>query len=328
MQTQILKYNPGLLTSSELASNVSKSFNWDATSALFFENELTATLPGVVAELYQKLQLSNFIKFKSSTVPGQRFVQFYRSDSAGKPIFVSEGSTEMSFVDLTRSKETYDLVQTKIDISFSKDELDQARLAGVSLIEDKYAAAIQSHAQQTETFGWFGNGTPKVQGWLTNPHVPNTAVAAGESGQTTWKNKTPQEIIYDIGKAIDEYILQGGGNHKPDNLLLSLQNYSYLNTTLMPGSQMYTLLNFVESNFKNLKFDWAFSTDKAFTGNTDGFILYENNPREFWYEWSGPMWSDLRDKEFSDFDKRTAMYMTHGGVIIQRPNAHLFKYGI
>ena len=328
MQNQILNYNPNLLTGSEFAANVSKSFNLDSTSALFFENEITATLPGVVAQLYQKLQLTKYINFKSSAVPGQSFVEFYRSDAAGKPIFVSDGSTEMSFVDLTRSKERYELFQTKIDIAFSKSELDQARLAGISLIEDKYDTAIRSHAQQTEDFGWLGNGTPKIQGWLTNPYVPNTPVAPGDSGQTTWKSKTPQEIIYDIGKAIDEYILQGGDNHVPDTLLLSLQNYSYLNTTLIPGSPVYTLLNFIKGNFANLKIDWAFKFDKAFAGGTDGFILYENNPKHFWYEWSGPMWSDLRDKEFSDYDKRTAMYMTHGGVIIQRPNAHLFKYGI
>jgi hypothetical protein len=328
MENQLCSYTPNLLTSSELAAQTTYKLNLDSTAALFFENEVTATLPTVFANLYQKRQISQFITFKSSAVPGQRFVEYYKSDSAGTPIFVSDNSTQMSYVDLTRSKKTYELFQTKIDISFTKDELDKARLAGVSLIQDKYAAAIQAHAQQTENFGWFGNSAPKLQGWLKHPDVPASVVATGASGQTTWKDKTAQEIVYDIGQAIQEFILQAGGNHTPDTLVVSLQNYSYLNSTFLPGSQMYTLLQFIRNNFQNLNIDWAFSTDKGFVGNSDGFILFEKNPTNFWYENGEPMWAPLRDKEFTNFDQRTALYLTHGGVIITRPNSQLFKYGI
>lgn len=127
-----------------------------------------------------------------------------------------------------------------------------------------------------------------VYGLINNPVITAMLADTGASGQTTWKNKSPDEILEDINVTItrtweqSEYDLSGMANH----ILIPPIQYAYLVSRKVSDAGNISLLTYlVENNIaKNqgieLKIDPSRWCTGAGVGGSDRMFAYVNDKKK------------------------------------------------
>lgn len=131
------------------------------------------------------------------------------------------------------SKDVYKVVPYEVSMSIKIQ--DQLRGAVTSRsIEDIYNAGIRlDYDKYMDINTYLGQKAYGTTGLLNDPTITAVSVAAGASGQTAWKKKTPQEILNDIDDAIVSAwaAAQYDNSAIPNHILIDPENYAYLNRT-------------------------------------------------------------------------------------------------
>jgi hypothetical protein len=87
-------------------------------------------------------------------------------------------------------------------------------------------------------------------GLLNDSRIPAGAVAAGVSTSTLWKNKTPDEILYDVNKILGDAwaASQYDRSAMPNHVLIDPANYIYIKSSKVSGQADKTILKFLLEN--------------------------------------------------------------------------------
>ena len=101
-----------------------------------------------------------------------------------------------------------------------------------------------------DTMTYEGYETLDIYGLVNHPLVDDELVQAGTGGDTTWRSKTPDEILDDINSAIletweaSEYDLNGMANH----ILIDPSNYAYIVTRKVSEAGNVSILQYILEN--------------------------------------------------------------------------------
>lgn len=162
----------------------------------------------------------------------------------------------------------------------------------------------------------------KVYGLVNDPNVLTTTVKAGASGKTTWKDKTPDEILDDINTALtdawthSEYDNSGIPNH----ILISPQNYAYINSQKVSEAGNVSILTYLlENNIaKNQGVDLAIEPSRwciaAGTGGTDRMVAYVNDESKVLIDIPVPLMRAMTQPSVENIAYLTA-YMANIGQV-------------
>jgi hypothetical protein len=131
---------------------------------------------------------------------------------------------------------------------------------------------------------YVGIAKTNTYGLVNNPNITAASVAVGASTKTTWKDKTPDEILYDVNKimtdtwAASEYDLSGMSNH----ILIPPAQYAYLVSTKVSNAGNVSILEFLLANNigKNQGIELCICPSRwcigAGVGETDRMVAYVN----------------------------------------------------
>ena len=162
----------------------------------------------------------------------------------------------------------------------------------------------------------------KVYGLVNDPNVLTTTVKAGISGKTTWKDKTPDEILDDINTAItdawthSEYDNSGIPNH----ILISPQNYAYIVSRKVSEAGNISILNYLlENNIaKSQGVDLAIEPCRwckgAGAGGTDRMVSYVNDESKVLIDIPVPLMRAMTQPSVENIAYMTA-YMANIGQV-------------
>jgi len=129
-------------------------------------------------------------------------------------------------------------------------DMQRSNITGRSLdkmLTDGIRLAYDKHMDANTYIGMKNYGTT---GLLNNAQVVASNVVAGASTKTTWKDKTPDEILKDVNDAIlagwaaANYDLSAIPNH----ILLPYEQYNYIATTKVSTIAEKTILTFLLEN--------------------------------------------------------------------------------
>lgn len=101
-----------------------------------------------------------------------------------------------------------------------------------------------------DTMTYEGYEDLDVYGLVNNPKVASEVAQNGESGEASWKSKTPDEILNDINSVIletwtaSEYDLTGMANH----ILIDPSNYAYIVTRKVSEAGNVSILQYILEN--------------------------------------------------------------------------------
>jgi hypothetical protein len=125
----------------------------------------------------------------------------------------------------------------------------------------------------------------KFYGILNDPNIYASAVAAGASTKTTWKDKTPDEILNDVNTVLvaawarAEYDLTGMPNH----ILIPPAQYAYIVSQKVSSAGNVSILQFLLDNniAKNQGIELGIYPSRwcvgAGTASTDRMFAYVND---------------------------------------------------
>lgn len=130
--------------------------------------------------------------------------------------------------------------------------IDQQKLQNIGRsLEDMFREGIQLNYNKTlDKNVYTGMGKYGATGLINNPNIATYSADDGEAGTATWTTKTPDEILYDINKAIEytwkksEYDLSGMANH----VLVPAEHYAMLVSRKVGTTGDKSLLTFLYEN--------------------------------------------------------------------------------
>lgn len=177
--------------------------------------------------------------------------------------------------------------------------IDQQRLTGLGRSLDNILDnGIRLNYNKTlDLIVYNGVTSENVYGLVNNPAITASAVAAGASTKTTWKNKTPDEILNDVNTALttawanSQYDLSGMPNH----ILIPPQQYAYIASQKVSNAGNISILNYLlENNIaKNQGVDLAIEPARwcagAGTGGTDRMVSYVNEENRVTFDIPVPL---------------------------------------
>ena len=136
-----------------------------------------------------------------------------------------------------------------------------------------------------------------VTGLVNNPNVASSVAPNGAAGSPLWTNKTVDEILWDINKALteawaaSEYDESAIANH----ILLPPNKYAYLVSTRIGTSGDENILSYVLKNNiaknqgKNLQIYPCRWCSGAGTGSTDRMMVYVNDKNFTYFDLPVPL---------------------------------------
>lgn len=175
-----------------------------------------------------------------------------------------EVAMQIKFVDMERGKVT-------------GRSLEQVYDTGIRLDWDKY---LDINTYQ-------GQASYGIPGLLNHPSVTIGSVAAGASGKTTWKDKTPDEILNDVNQVIVAAwaAAQYDQSAVPNHTLIDPANYAFIASTKVSQAADKTILEFLlDNNIAKQKGVSLFIGESrwcigAGAGGTNRMVAYVNDKR-------------------------------------------------
>lgn len=153
-----------------------------------------------------------------------------------------------------------------------------------SLLTDGIRLNYDKHMEMNVYTGFKRYGST---GLINDPGVVAQGVRETADGKTKWKDKTPDEILYDINASITagweaaEYDLSAIPNH----ILLPYEQYTYIQTTKVSPDSDTTIMEFLmKNNVANqnggeLVIGGTMFCKGAGAGGTDRMVTYVNHDK-------------------------------------------------
>lgn len=171
-------------------------------------------------------------------------------------------------------------IQDQLRGAVTGRSIEQIYNEGIRLDYDKYMDLNTYRGQ--EKYG--------TTGLVNNKNVTAASVAKGTSQKTTWKDKTPVEILNDIDDAIVDAwkAAQYDQSAIPNHILIDPANFAYINRTMVsvngypaPVSIYQYLMDHNIATAKNVDLfigECCFC-EKAGEGGTNRLVAYRNEKR-------------------------------------------------
>lgn len=165
--------------------------------------------------------------------------------------------------------------------------IDQQRLQGIGRsLEGILDDGIKlNYNKALDLMVYNGITTENFYGLVNNPAITAGTVAPGASTKTTWKDKTPDEILADVNAALVAAWTNSQYDNSgiPNQLLIPPVQYGYLVQIKVSSAGNVSILTYLEENniAKNQGIDLKIVPSRwctgAGVGGTDRMVAYVNN---------------------------------------------------
>lgn len=305
---------------------MSQYTNLDSAETMFFQGELEQVKAKSYDVLKVPLKAFELIPVDSTTAPGARTVTYEQYDSTGIAKIISNYADDLPTADV-KGKEFHSTIKAiGNSYVYSKDDIRAAQFAGKPLNQRKANAAVEAHRQLMNKLAFFGDAEYGIQGLLTNANIPNAPVVAGAATTLTWATKTPDEILKDLNSAVSDMLDLTKGVEVPNTIVMPIAQYNHIATTARSANSDTTILQFFKGNNPGIEVMWATELKGAFTGGTDGFIVYNRNPDKLFMEI--PMMVTMSPAQEKGLSYMVPVESKFGGVIVPYVLSLSFRRGI
>lgn len=166
-------------------------------------------------------------------------------------------------------------------------DMQRQQLIGRSLetlLTDAIRLNYDKHQEQNVYTGFKTYGTT---GLINNPDVVTSGVKATSAGKTKFKDKTPDEILYDFNAAIlaGWEAAEHDNSAIPNHILIPYEQYAYIQTTKVSELADKTIMQFLldnnvaKLNGGDLEIGATNFCKGAGADGTDRMVVYVNNDK-------------------------------------------------
>jgi hypothetical protein len=167
-------------------------------------------------------------------------------DGAGQAGWINGNGKDIPVVGASMEQHQTPVYTAGIGYSYGFEEVNQARMLGISLDATKAGYARRSYEQMVYDIALNGDAAKGFQGLYDYSGVPAGAVANDGTGSSTlWANKTPDQIVRDINALLTGIVTATKETELADTLVLPTERFNTIASTRMTDTAM-TILEFIQ----------------------------------------------------------------------------------
>lgn len=236
-----------------LSENPALRFDSAEDAAVFFARELDYIKSQTYDRLYPEFTALTLFPVTHEVPEGAETVTYYSYDKTGMAKIISNYATDLPRVDVKGEPTTVPVKSIGDSYGYSVQEMRASRMAGKSLDVRKAETARYQIDRLTNIIAWKGDATAKLPGVLDeNNDIPVFTIQANDNGDTSWKDKTADEILADISAMLQQVNATTMNVEHPDYLALPSDTYIDLATKRIPDTNI-TTLTFLKENLPGIK---------------------------------------------------------------------------
>lgn len=187
--------------------------------------------------------------------PGADTITYYTYDKQGLAKIIDSYSDDLPRADVTGKPTTVEIKSLGGSYGYSVQEMRASRLAGKSLDSRKAESARFANDNATNRIAWRGDEANGLMGVLSSgQNIPLFTVGAGAvSGNVSWLEKTPDEILADVNAMQEQVADTTNDVERPDTLCLPSKVFMHLSNTRLGDGSDKTIMAFIKENAPYIK---------------------------------------------------------------------------
>ncbi|MDT3762979.1 DUF2184 domain-containing protein [Priestia filamentosa] len=194
---------------------------------------------------------------------------------SGSAKVLAPGADDIPLVDADKRRHKMDIFSIAAAIRYSIQELRNAQMAGITVDSTKAEIARRAIAEKENRIIWHGDADHNIPGVVNAEGIQTTAVDAGASGKTEWRDKTGKEIVADIRKARN--LINRLPGHTANTLILTPAGMEMLEMEYNANTDK-TVLEYIRSQNWFTNIVATSDLEGQGTGGTDCFLVLDNSP--------------------------------------------------
>lgn len=299
--------------------------------AFFLNRQLNFAKQRINEPIYADLKLINggLLPTVADTPLGADSVSYPSMDGVGKAQALADMGDDIPLAEVKATESTEGFVNFSLGYKYTWQDQNRSNFAGGSfnIITRKalyVRRGLDENANNILGFGYSQNNKQILKGMYNHPDVTNTQVADGGSG-TEWSNKTAQQIVDDVRGAFDTIYDETNGSGMPDTMQVSQAVFRKLEP-LNISTEVVSPKERLERDL-GIRIEPVTQLNNKFTGNTNGFVLYKNDP--FFIESEVPLrLQTLSPILKSELETLVPSVQRLGSVKLYQPKSIRYYYGI
>jgi hypothetical protein len=306
-------------------------------AALSFLIQQTSYIePEVYKIRYPDVQYPQLIPVDTSANEWAKSITYFSMDQAGRAGWFNHQAKDIPLADVTREKVETTVEMAAIGYRYTLEELGQAMMIpGLNLSADRATAAKRAYEEFVDDVSLRGSSEKNYLGLINHTAVDvSTAAADGNGSNTTWDDKTGDQVTRDINAAITGMYTATLTVEIADTILLPIAAMTSLATRRMDSTTDTTILAWLlKNNVYTMQTGQALTIrgvrglETAAAGGNGRMVVYRRDPsvlklhlpmpHRFLPVWqTGPMIYDVPG------------IFRMGGLEIRRPKAVRYVDGI
>lgn len=250
--------------------------------AFFLNRQLNYAKQRINEPVYADLKLINggLLPLVSDTPLGADSVSYPSMDGVGKAKALADMGDDIPLTEVKATETTEGFVNFSLGYKYTWQDSNRSNFAGgnFNIITRKalyVRRGLDENANTILGFGYFQNNKQILKGMYNHPDVTATQVVDGGSG-TEWSTKSAQQIVDDVRDAFDTIYNETNGSAMPDTMQVSQAVYRKLEP-LNISTEVVSPRERLERDL-GIRIEPVTQLNNAFTGNSNGFVLYRNDP--------------------------------------------------
>jgi len=304
------------------------AFRLDENEGIYFGTELTYIKKKSYDKLYPQLRARDVFPISYDAGPAAETIKYYQFDQIGVAKIVTNYAKDFPRASIKGKEFLSNVKSLGASFGYNIQEIRAAMMVGRPLAEREANAARRTILFLENQIAFNGSTEFQLPGFLTNPNVPEAAVAAdGTGGSTTWASKTPDQIIRDVNVALRSIPVLTKGVEYANTVLLPIDQYELIASTPRSTISDTTILSFLKGVHPGVEFTTLpFELTGTGPGGTDLMVCYHRDPDKLTLEI--PQEYEQFDPTLEGMEYNIPVHERCGGVIMYYPLSARFSYGI
>ncbi len=249
----------------------------DAPESLFVARDLEHQETKIYSMEYPAFKFREIFPVNNEGGEFITSISYKLYDRSGIAKVLSDYATDWPLVNLSAKEERVPVKPVGDAAQFSADEVGAAQKTGVPLESESILNMRRGYEEKCDRIADQGDPTG-LMGWNTNPYIPIVApTTSSGSGDDTWPNKTPDEIVADLRLMYATIVQNTKETHKPTTLLISGERALFFNQSRLSSTNS-TLMEFIMKAFPGLQIvEWA-KMSTAAVGGGQRCSMFDRTP--------------------------------------------------
>lgn len=224
-----------------------QQFNDAMQASLGFAQKQTSHIEAGVYRLkYPELDYASLVPVDTSAGEFAKSVTYYSMDGAGAAKWINGNGKDVPVVGTQMNQHETAVHSAGIGYSYGYEEVNQARMLGVSLDGEKARIARRAYEEMVYDVAFNGDSAKGFEGLYDYSGVPSASVTADGTGSATaWATKSPDLIVRDINALLTGIVTATKETEIADTLILPTERLQYIASQRMTDTAM-SILDYVQ----------------------------------------------------------------------------------